>query len=153
MLASAYTFLSPAASAMIAPAAPDIAAEFHIKGSVETALTVSIFVLAYGALRSLLPHPRHLTDVLAYSAFGPLLFAPLSEIYGRVRLLQSTNVLFLGEQTGQYGAIDKGSISSSLQPRMRFCSEHGATHGTAFHGGSWRRRTSGRKDLNFQPLC
>lgn len=31
-----------------------------------------------------------------YSAFGPLLFAPLSEIYGRVRLLQTTNILFLG---------------------------------------------------------
>lgn len=34
--------------------------------------------------------------LLKYSAFGPLLFAPLSEIYGRVRLLQSTNILFLG---------------------------------------------------------
>jgi len=38
-----------------------------------------------------------LTDgVLKRIAFGPLLFAPLSEIYGRARLLQTTNVLFLG---------------------------------------------------------
>lgn len=51
-LASAYTFLSPVASAMIAPAAPDIAAEFHITSSVETVLTVSIFVLAYGTSQS-----------------------------------------------------------------------------------------------------
>lgn len=48
VIASAYTFLSPVASAMIAPAAPDIAAEFHIRSSVQTELTVSIFVLAYG---------------------------------------------------------------------------------------------------------
>lgn len=51
VIASAYTFLSPAASAMIAPAAPDIAAEFHIRSSVEIELTVSIFVLAYGTAK------------------------------------------------------------------------------------------------------
>ena len=51
VLASAYTFLSPIASAMIAPAAPDIAAEFHIRSSVEIELTVTIFVLAYGTMR------------------------------------------------------------------------------------------------------
>ena len=81
---------------MTAPAAPDIAAEFHIRSSVETALTVSIFVLAYGTPQPF-ASPQHLFDLLPYSAFGPLLFAPLSEIYGRVRLLQTTNVLFLGE--------------------------------------------------------
>ena len=57
-LASAYTFLSPASSAMIAPAAPEIAAEFHITSSVETVLTVSIFVLAYGASQRFGSHPR-----------------------------------------------------------------------------------------------
>lgn len=97
VLASAYTFLSPVASAMIAPATPNIAAEFDIRSPVEIVLTVSIFVLAYGT--------EHITFaalafsvlmLLRYSAFGPLLFAPLSEIYGRVRLLQSTNILFLG---------------------------------------------------------
>jgi MFS family permease len=95
VLASAYTFLSPVASAMIAPATPNIAAEFDIRSSVEIVLTVSIFVLAYG-----IEHIASVTlisDGLKYLAFGPLLFAPLSEIYGRVRLLQSTNILFLGE--------------------------------------------------------
>ena len=58
-LTSAYTFLSPVSSAMIAPAAPDIAAEFHITSSVETVLTVSVFVLAYGTSQLFASHPRH----------------------------------------------------------------------------------------------
>ena len=97
-LASAYTFLSPVSSAMIAPAMSNIAAEFHIRSSVEVVLTVSIFVLAYGTSKSSSTslHDTLVTDALRYPAFGPLLFAPLSEIYGRVRLLQSTNVLYLG---------------------------------------------------------
>ncbi|KAF9787003.1 MFS polyamine transporter [Thelephora terrestris] len=89
-LASAYTFLSPFASAMSAPAASDIAEEFHIRSPVESVLTVSIFVLAY--------------------AFGPLLFAPLSEIYGRARLLQSTNLLFLAFNLGCGFAQNKSQL-------------------------------------------
>jgi len=83
---------------MIAPAAPDIAAEFHITSSIEIVLTVSVFVLAYGTSQSF-DHFLHSTLINGgptCPAFGPLLFAPLSEIYGRVRLLQTTNVMFLG---------------------------------------------------------
>lgn len=48
---------------MSAPAAPDIAAEFHIRSSVETVLTVSIFVLAYGTAQpSLTPNLRRFAD-------------------------------------------------------------------------------------------
>jgi MFS family permease len=57
-LASAYTFLSPAASSMIAPATPDIAAEFHMTSTVEAVLTVSIFVLAYGTSEPFSSRPR-----------------------------------------------------------------------------------------------
>ena len=78
---------------MTAPAALDIAAEFHIRSSVEVVLTVSVFVLAYGT--KYITSAKLIPDVLN-SAFGPLLFAPLSELFGRVRLLQSTNILFLG---------------------------------------------------------
>ena len=83
---------------MVAPAAPDIAAEFHITSSVETVLMVSVFVLAYGTSGSFRRfwHNTLIDGVQTYPAFGPLLFAPLSEIHGRVRLLQITNIIFLG---------------------------------------------------------
>ncbi|KAF8480551.1 MFS polyamine transporter [Gautieria morchelliformis] len=44
---SSYTFISPIASSMMAPAAANVANEFHITNSVVLSMTVSIFVLAY----------------------------------------------------------------------------------------------------------
>ncbi|KAJ8502615.1 hypothetical protein ONZ45_g11590 [Pleurotus djamor] len=60
---------------MIAPAAGRLAEEFGITSTVVTALTTSIFVLAY--------------------AVGPLLLGPLSEIFGRSRVLQLANLFYL----------------------------------------------------------
>ena len=60
---------------MVAPALDLIARELHIISSLQTNLVLSIFVLAY--------------------AIGPLIIAPLSEIYGRVHVLQSFNFVFL----------------------------------------------------------
>jgi MFS family permease len=60
---------------MIAPAVNAIAAEFNITNDIEKSLTLSIFVLAY--------------------AVGPLLLGPLSELYGRVIILQFANLFYL----------------------------------------------------------
>ena len=65
---------------MIAPALGDISKDFGITNKVESQITLSIFVLAY--------------------AFGPLLLAPLSEIYGRVPVLQLSNLAYLAFNIG-----------------------------------------------------
>lgn len=59
---------------MLAPALPDLAERFNTSG-LETYLIMSIFLLAY--------------------AIGPFILAPLSEMYGRVVVLQAANMLFL----------------------------------------------------------
>ncbi|KAI0055618.1 MFS polyamine transporter [Artomyces pyxidatus] len=76
---SAFAFMSPVSSSMAAPASAQIADEFHISGSL-AAMTVSIFVLAY--------------------AVGPLALGPLSEIFGRSRVLQIANLWFLAWNIG-----------------------------------------------------
>ncbi|KAI0055627.1 MFS polyamine transporter [Artomyces pyxidatus] len=72
---SSFTFLSPVSSSMSAPASEQIQEHFAISSTL-TAMTVSIFVLAY--------------------AVGPLFLGPLSEIFGRSRVLQIANLWFLG---------------------------------------------------------
>lgn len=72
---SLFTFISPVSSSMVAPALSSIAADFNITDEVLSQLTLSIFVLAY--------------------AVGPLIFGPLSEVYGRVIVLQLANLFFL----------------------------------------------------------
>ena len=79
-LASAYTFLSPVSSAMTAPAAPDIAAEFHIRSSVETALTVSIFVLAYGTPQPFASPPTSIRPFAIFSIWATLVRPPVRNI-------------------------------------------------------------------------
>ncbi|KAN0121135.1 MFS polyamine transporter [Russula decolorans] len=75
MVVSAFTFISPVSSSMIAPASRQLAERFDIHSSVLIAMTVSVFVLAY--------------------AFGPLFLGPLSEIFGRSRVLQFANLWYL----------------------------------------------------------
>ncbi len=75
ILVSCFTFISPVSSTMLAPALPTLSEEFKITSSVETYLLMSIFLLAY--------------------AVGPFVLGPLSEIYGRVVVLQSANLVFL----------------------------------------------------------
>jgi multidrug resistance protein len=72
---SSFTFISPVSSAILAPALTEISKDLHLEGEIMPALVMSIFVLAY--------------------AIGPLLFGPLSEVYGRVRVLQLSNLFFL----------------------------------------------------------
>ncbi|CAL1711134.1 unnamed protein product [Somion occarium] len=71
---SAFTFISSISSSMVAPAAEQISEEFSIHSGVTLSMVVSCYVLAY--------------------AVGPLVLSPLSEVYGRSRVLQIANLFF-----------------------------------------------------------
>lgn len=60
---------------MVAPGLASIGADLNITSTLQQALVLSIFVAAY--------------------ALGPLLWGPLSELYGRVIIVQTSNVWFL----------------------------------------------------------
>ncbi|KAL4865826.1 hypothetical protein BDV12DRAFT_145095 [Aspergillus spectabilis] len=75
LMVSSFTFISPVSSSMVAPALTTLAKDLHITDAVESQLTLSVFVLAY--------------------AVGPLFLGPLSEIYGRVIVLQLSNLFYL----------------------------------------------------------
>ncbi|KAM0452689.1 hypothetical protein ACHAPV_009308 [Trichoderma viride] len=72
---SCFTLISPVASSMVAPGLPQISKDLHITEEIESALVLSIFVAAY--------------------ALGPLMWGPLSELYGRTIILQVSNLWFL----------------------------------------------------------
>ncbi|KAK5998217.1 Efflux pump vrtL [Cladobotryum mycophilum] len=72
---SFFTLISPVASSMVAPGLPAISEYLHITKSIEQALVLSIFVAAY--------------------ALGPLIWGPLSELYGRTIIIQVSNLWFL----------------------------------------------------------
>lgn len=63
--------MSPIVSSMIAPAETAIGDDLNVHSELELELIFSIFLLAF--------------------VFGPFLLAPLSEIYGRVVVLQLSN--------------------------------------------------------------
>ncbi len=65
---------------MVAPALDKISEELNMTSMVEAQLTLSIFVLAY--------------------AIGPLFLGPLSEVFGRVRVLQLSSLLYLAWNLG-----------------------------------------------------
>ncbi|KAK0560938.1 hypothetical protein OC861_006052 [Tilletia horrida] len=74
-LVSLYTLLSPLSSSMIAPALPILQQDFHVSSQVESELMLSTFILAY--------------------AVGPLVLSGLSEMYGRLPVLQSMNLVLI----------------------------------------------------------
>ncbi|CAL1710554.1 unnamed protein product [Somion occarium] len=75
---------------MVAPASGQVTEEFGIHSTVTEALTISVFVLAY--------------------AFGPLFLGPLSEIYGRSRVLQLSNLWYLAWNLGCGFAQNTGQL-------------------------------------------
>ncbi|KAI2782543.1 bicyclomycin resistance protein [Daldinia loculata] len=79
-LISAMTFVSPLASSIFAPGVPQVVAEFHSTSLEIASFVVSVYVLGFAA--------------------GPMLFAPLSEIYGRVTLYHIGNLGFVAFQVG-----------------------------------------------------
>ncbi|KAK7421604.1 hypothetical protein QQX98_002071 [Neonectria punicea] len=72
---SLMTLLTPLGSSMFAPGVPDIMREFGSSSANLATFMVSVYVLGF--------------------AFGPLLAAPLSEIYGRALIFNIANVLFV----------------------------------------------------------
>jgi len=67
IIVSAFTFMAPMSSSMVAPALTVIGRELNITNEVKLSLILSIFVLAW--------------------TFGTLIFGLLSEVYGRVLIL------------------------------------------------------------------
>ncbi|PSS29845.1 hypothetical protein PHLCEN_2v2660 [Hermanssonia centrifuga] len=122
-IVSAFTFISPVSSSMIAPASDALAAQFGITSSVLIALTTSIFVLAY--------------------AFGPLFLGPLSEIYGRSRVLQAANLWYLAWNLGCGFTQNKGQLIA-----FRFLAGLGGSAPLAIGGGvlgdCWRTEERGK---------
>lgn len=76
MVVSLFTFISPVASSIPSPSLPAISNDLHLPvGSILQNMSLSIFILAY--------------------ALGPLVWGPLSELFGRLPILQSSNIFFL----------------------------------------------------------
>ncbi|GLB33199.1 putative MFS polyamine transporter [Lyophyllum shimeji] len=76
LVVSLFTFISPVGSSISSPALPAISRDLQIPpGSILENMSLSIFVLAY--------------------ALGPLIWGPLSELYGRLVILQLSNIWFL----------------------------------------------------------
>jgi hypothetical protein len=90
LIVSCFTLVSPISSSMISPALSSISAEFHITEAFEAQLTLSIFVLGY--------------------AIAPLILGPLSEIYGRVIVLQLSNLFYLAWNLGCGFAQSSGQL-------------------------------------------
>ncbi|RPD55141.1 MFS polyamine transporter [Lentinus tigrinus ALCF2SS1-7] len=120
---SAYTFMSPVSSSMMAPASDRIAEQYGITNTTIAALLTSIYVLAY--------------------AFGPLVLGPLSELFGRARVLQAANVWYLA---WNFGCAFAQNTSQMLA--FRFLSGFGGS-GTLTIGGGvlgdvWRPEQRGQ---------
>jgi multidrug resistance protein len=95
---------------MVAPALTAISAEFGIKSELESSLVLSIFILAY--------------------AIGPLFLGPLSEMFGRVIVLQLSNLFYLFFNLGCGLAQTKGQMIA-----FRFLSGLGGSAPLALGGG------------------
>lgn len=72
---SIVTLITPLGSSFFAPGVPEVMATFHEKSNLLSAFVVSVYLLGF--------------------AFGPLLIAPMSEMYGRYWIYNICNVLFV----------------------------------------------------------
>lgn len=95
---------------MVAPALNAIGEDLGVNNEIEKSLTLSIFVLAY--------------------AIGPLFLGPLSEIFGRVIVLQLSNLFFLAFNIGCGFAKSKGQLIA-----FRFMSGLGGSAPLSLGGG------------------
>ncbi|KAF1988651.1 MFS general substrate transporter [Aulographum hederae CBS 113979] len=74
-LVSLITLLTPLGSSMFAPGVPQLMEDYGSTNNLLAGFVVSVYVLGF--------------------AFGPLVIAPLSEMYGRLPLYHTCNVLFV----------------------------------------------------------
>ncbi|SPO04996.1 related to multidrug resistant protein [Cephalotrichum gorgonifer] len=128
VLVSFFAFISPFASTMLAPALPTLEKEFNITSATESYLLMSIFLLAY--------------------AVGPFILGPLSEIYGRVIVFQSANMVFL-----LFNTVCEWSTSKQQMLAFRFLGGIGASAPQALGGGvlsdCWRAEERGRASAAY----
>ncbi|KAI0968594.1 putative bicyclomycin resistance protein [Xylaria arbuscula] len=80
VLISGMTFLTPLASSIFAPGVPQLTKEFHSSSPVIASFVVSVYLLGFAA--------------------GPLILAPLSELYGRLPVYHLSNVGYLAFTIG-----------------------------------------------------
>ncbi|CAI6099352.1 hypothetical protein V2G26_005702 [Clonostachys chloroleuca] len=79
-LVSAMTFVAPLGSSIFAPSVPEVMAEFKSSSLTIASFVVSVYILGF--------------------AFGPLIIAPLSEIYGRLPVYHACNLGFVAFAVG-----------------------------------------------------
>ncbi|KAH7010920.1 putative bicyclomycin resistance protein [Macrophomina phaseolina] len=75
LVVACYGLVSPMAAAMVVPALRDMARDLHMMDDGQQQMLMSVFVLGWG--------------------LGPLVMGPLSEVYGRVLLLNAGHSFFL----------------------------------------------------------
>ncbi|KPM44580.1 hypothetical protein AK830_g1923 [Neonectria ditissima] len=75
VLVSSLTFVTPLASSMFAPGVPELMVEFGSRSTSLASFCVSVYVLGFAA--------------------GPMIFAPLSELYGRLIIYHGCNIGFI----------------------------------------------------------
>jgi len=123
IVVSSFTFISPVSSSMVAPALTTIASQFGIHDSAEEQLVLSIFILGY--------------------AIGPLFLGPMSELYGRVRVLQCANAFYFVWNLACGFAQNKGQLMA-----FRFLSGLGGSAPLAIGGGllsdCWKAEERGK---------
>ncbi|KAI8232758.1 Efflux pump vrtL [Colletotrichum sp. SAR 10_99] len=95
---------------MLAPALDTLSDDLNVESDIETYLLMSIFLLAY--------------------AVGPFVLAPLSEMYGRVVVLQSANMFYL-----IFNTVCGFSTSKEQMLAFRFLSGLGGSAPQALGGG------------------
>lgn len=91
----------------------DLGKSLDMHGNVEIYLSMAIFILAY--------------------AVGPIFFGPGSELHGRVRILQITNLWYLGWNLGCGFATNKTELFI-----FRFLAGIGGSAPLAVGGGAVR---------------
>ncbi|KAL4786577.1 major facilitator superfamily domain-containing protein [Aspergillus varians] len=77
---SIFTLYANLAATMFAPGAAELIQEFRVTNSTVAAFTVSIYVLGF--------------------ALGPLILAPLSELYGRLKIYHGCNLVYFAFTAG-----------------------------------------------------
>ncbi|CAG9976213.1 unnamed protein product [Clonostachys byssicola] len=108
---SLLVFISPVSSAMIAPAMENLGTELGMNSEIEVYLSLAIFILAY--------------------AVGPIFFGPASELYGRVQLLQISNLWYIAWNLGCGFAQNKSQFFA-----FRFLAGIGGSAPLALGGGA-----------------
>ncbi|OCL05615.1 MFS general substrate transporter [Glonium stellatum] len=79
-IVSLVTIVTPLASSMFAPAVPQVMAQFHSNNEELASFVISVYVIGF--------------------ALGPLVVAPLSELYGRLIIYHISNILFVAFTIG-----------------------------------------------------